>query len=80
METKFRRSKGNDGALSPLTAVINASYLARDATTVKRLKDAFSSVSALFTIIRVGTLLAYTSGFLAGVPRIPWSMKQAASN
>ena len=57
MEVKSEQPAGHNDARSSLTAAIDASDLARDATgPVKQAKDAFRSTSVLLTTIRVSFL------------------------
>ena len=53
MAANPQRPKGRDAALSSLTLAIDAVNLAKDVINIAPAKAAFSSVSALLTMIRV---------------------------
>ena len=71
METTFRRQKRRTDALPSLNTEIDALNLAKDTTTVKQVKDAFSSASAVLTTIRVGPFQIRAYRLLANERRIP---------
>ena len=53
METKSRRSKGQDGTLSSLNLAIEAMNLAKEVSSFTPAKAVFGSVSVLLTMIKV---------------------------
>ena len=65
METTFRRQKRRNDALPSLNTEIHALNLAKNTTTVKQAKDAFSSASAVLTTIIVGPIPIHFSRLLA---------------
>ena len=78
--TKSRKPHGRDDALSSLDAAINALGLAKNATSVKAVKDAFDSTRTLLDTIKVGSILARAARPLVDVRRTRWLIKPTASN
>ena len=64
MKTTFRQKRRND-ALPSLNTEIDALNLAKNTTTVKQAKDAFSSASTVLTTIIVGLIPIHFSRLLA---------------
>ena len=62
MDPKSQRQKGRDRVLSSLNVAIEALNLAKDAAGIAPAQAAFSSVSALLTMIRVHFLLSCDDG------------------
>lgn len=56
MADNSQRPRGKDGVLSSLNVAIDGLNLAKGATNVLQAKAAFTSASALLTMIRVGFL------------------------
>ena len=57
MDTKPQRSKRRDGALSSLSAAIEAMNLAKEVSSMTPAKAVFASVGVLLAMIRVHFLL-----------------------
>ena len=57
MDTKPQRSKRRDGALSSLSAAIEAMNLAKEVSSMTPAKAVFGSVGVLLAMIRVHFLL-----------------------
>ena len=75
-----RQPHGRGGALSSLDAAIDALDRSRNETSVKPVKDVFSSTRTLLDIIKVGSILAIAARLLADVRRTRWLIKPTASN
>ena len=67
METKLQRPKDSDGALPSLNAAINTLDIAKDKTSVKPVKDVFSSAGILLNTIRVSLIPTNVSRLPADV-------------
>ena len=69
MKAVFQRQKRRNDTLTSLNVEIDALNLAKDKTTVKQAKDAFSSASAVLATIRVSPVPIHSSCLLANERR-----------
>jgi len=71
MEAQSNRSNRRESAISSLNAAIDALNIVKEAMDPTPVKAALGAVSALLTMIRVGSLPVHVGRLLANVHRTP---------